>query len=172
MDVCPFTRKAIHFMHMAVHRRHLFIIHKEIKREVLDRKIDNHSSMPCHRGCAVAARAAAVVAATAVVVAVAFCGKCKTMCRVFSLHSFVRFSLFLSPFLTFLPLAPSRALPARLSRLLATLFDGLAPSVGVCRCRHGPTKHLSTTSCVCSTHHALLALSSFPSCLQRILLAL
>ena len=36
----------------------------------------------------------------------------------------------------------------------------------------GPTKYLSTMSCVCSTHHALLALNSFPSCLQRILLAL
>ena len=47
------------------------------------------------------------------------------------------FSLFsLAPVSPFLPLRPfpCRALPARLSWLLATLFDSLAPSAGVVRC--------------------------------------
>ena len=56
--------------------------------------------------------------------------------------------------------------------LLARFVDGLAPSACVVRCPHGSTKRSSTTSCVCSTHHSLLALNSFLSFLQRILLAL
>ena len=77
----------------------------------------------------------------------------------------------ISPFLSLRPVL-SRALPARLSWLLATLFDGLAPSVCVGRCPYGPTKRLSTMSWVYSTQHYLRALNSLPSLLQRIPLAL
>ena len=79
------------------------------------------------------------------------------------------FLCFPSPIPPFLTLRPflSRAFPARLSFLLATLFDGLAPSVGVGRCPYGPTKRFATMSCVCSTHHFLRSSSSFPSSFQR-----
>ena len=82
--------------------------------------------------------------------------------------------LSLAPISPFLPLRSvlSRTLPARLSWLLATLFDGLAPSVSVGRCPYGPTRRLSTKSCVFSTHHSLHALNSPPSSLQRVSLAL
>ena len=80
------------------------------------------------------------------------------------------------PLLPFLPfsLRPflSHAFPARaLVAARHTLFDGLAPSVSVGRCPYGPTKRLSTMSCVYSTHH-FLALKSLPSSLQCISLAL
>ena len=68
----------------------------------------------------------------------------------------------ISPFLLLRPVL-SRALPAELLWLLATLFDGLAPSASVVRCPCGPTKRLSTMSCVYSTHHFLRALPSFLS---------
>ena len=55
--------------------------------------------------------------------------------------------------------------------LLARFVGALAPSVGVGRCPYGPTRRLSTMSCVCSTHHFLRTLNSFLSLLQRISLA-
>ena len=71
------------------------------------------------------------------------------------------------------PLRPCRhCAPVRLPFWLLSMFvDGLAPSASEVRCPHRSTKRSSTTSCVCSTHHSLLALNSFPSFLQRILLA-
>ena len=89
----------------------------------------------------------------------------------------VAFSSLRFPLLPFLPFSSCdpfclARLPARLSWLLATLFDGLAPSVGVGRCPYGPTRRFSTMSCVYSTHPSLRALNSFPSSLQRISLAL
>ena len=82
--------------------------------------------------------------------------------------------LSLAPIAPFLPLRPvrSRALLALPSWLLATLFDGLAPSAGVGRCPYGPTRRLATMSCVCSTHHFLRTLNSFLSSFQRNSLAL
>ena len=54
----------------------------------------------------------------------------------------------------------SRALLALPSWLLATLFDGLAPSAGVGRCPYGPTMRFATRSCVCSTRGSPHALNS------------
>ena len=99
-------------MHMAVNRRHLFIIHNEIKREVLDEEQtivpqcrtveDAQDNVPNAIGsCGAPVRPSAVrvgvVGSGAVAAAVAFCDKCCTMCRVFSLHSLVWFSLSFCP---------------------------------------------------------------------------
>ena len=91
------------------------------------------------------------------------------------------FLFFSSPILPFLPLRPflSRAFPARLSWLLATLVDGLAPSANVGRCpirTHQAFRHhvmclfdTSFSSCVefsflASTHFSCVVTSFTSSC--------
>ena len=85
------------------------------------------------------------------------------------------FLCFPSPFSPFLFLRPflSRAFPARLSWLLAILFDGLAPSVSVGRCPYDHVMCLfdtSFSSCIefvsfcSSTHFSCVVIASSLSC--------
>ena len=92
-------------------------------------------------------------------------GKCITTCRVFCIA--------LSPSVSSVSQPCRHREPVRLPFwLLATFFDGLAPSASVVRCPRGSTKRFSTTSCVCSTRRFRCALNSLPPSLQRVLLAL
>ena len=123
-----------------------------------------------------AAVAAAVVVAAGV--AVALPGKRITRRRVLALGCLVCLSLSRSPFLSLCLFGEARSFrpyrhpePVRLLFwLLARFVDGVATSAGVVRRPHGSPMRSSTMSCVYSTHHSPLALNSFPSFLQRILL--
>ena len=102
-----------------------------------------------------------VAAAAAVVgVALAFCGRCSTKCRVFSLPCLVCLSACLFGW----------ALGLSGPVFISSLFGGSsgcspdsAPSPGaahVARCQHGSTMRYATMSCVCSTRGTPRALNS------------
>ena len=167
-------------MHMAVHRSHLLIIHYEIRREVFDK--EQEIVPQCHfeegvqdcvpnatSSCGAPARPSAVrVAAVAVAVvgaAVAFCGKCSTMCRVFSLHSLGRFSLSFFPhFSSFASCSVSRASRAA----LVAARHALRRSRAVRDCGTLSTR-THQTPLHHSTHHFLRASNTFHSSLMRLL---
>ena len=105
-------------------------------------------------------------------VALAFCGRCSTRCRVFSLPCLVCLSVCLLPHFSHsassarrwtspprLHLEPVR----RLFWLLARLGAFPWRCACVARCQHGSTMRCATMSCVCATRGTPRALNSLPS---------